>query len=168
MLFAKAGWRSSKPRPVQFLGEPIQWVDTARYLGVILDRRMTWSPHIVQVKKKAAQRLGLLSSLLHRRSGLSIRSGFLLYKQLIQPMMHYACPIWRSAACTHLRKLQVIQSKCLRIATGAPLYMSYVQIHEDLEVPFFAEHIRALTDSYDSKLAGEEKPLVQQLGRYLR
>jgi hypothetical protein len=26
MLFAKAGWRSSKPRTVQLLGEPIQWV----------------------------------------------------------------------------------------------------------------------------------------------
>jgi hypothetical protein len=32
--------------------------------------------------------------------------------------------------------------------------MSNVQIHKDLGVPFFAEHIRALTESYDSKLAG--------------
>ena len=47
-LFAKAGWR-----PLQFLGVPIQWVVTARYLGVILDSRLTWSPHIVQVRKKA-------------------------------------------------------------------------------------------------------------------
>jgi hypothetical protein len=168
MLFAKAGWRFPKPRPVQLVGEPIQWVDTARYLGVILDTRMIWSPHIIQVKKKAAQRLGLLSSLLHRRSGLSIRNGVLLYKQLIRPMMDYASPIWRSAACSHLRKLQVIQSKCLHIATGAPWYMSNVQIHEDLGVPLFAEHIRALTDSYGSKLAGVGNPLVQQLGRYLR
>ena len=51
MLFAKAGCRVSKPRLVQLLGEPIQWVDTARYLGVILDSRMSWSPHIVQVRK---------------------------------------------------------------------------------------------------------------------
>jgi hypothetical protein len=150
------------------LGEPIQWVDTARHLGVILDTRMTWSPHIVQVKKKAAQRLGLLGPLLHRRSGLSIRNRVLLYKQLIRPMMDYACPIWRSAACSHPRKLQVIQSKCLRIATGAPWYMSNVQINEDLRVPFFAEHIRAVTESYDSKLAGVGNPSVQQLGRYSR
>jgi hypothetical protein len=168
VLFAKAGWRFSRPRPVQLLGEPIRWVDTASYLGVILDTRMTWSPHIVQVKKKTAQRLGLLSSLLHRRSGLSIRNGVLLYKQLIRPMMEYACPIWRSAACTHLRKLQVIQSKCLRIATGAPWYMSNVQIHEHLGVPFFAEHIRTLTESFDPKLAGVGNPLLEQLGRHLR
>ena len=133
MLFAKAGWRFSKPRPVQLLEEPIQWVDRARYLRVILDTRMTWSPHIVQGKKKAAQRLGLLSSLLDRRSGLSIRNGVLLYKQLIRPIMDYACPIWRSAVFSHLRKLQISQSKCLRIANGAPWYMSNVQIHDDWE-----------------------------------
>jgi hypothetical protein len=34
---AKAGWQFPKPRPVQLLGEPIQWVDSARYLGVNLD-----------------------------------------------------------------------------------------------------------------------------------
>jgi hypothetical protein len=83
-------------------------------------------------------------------------------------MVDYACPIWRSAACTYLRKLQVIQSKCLRIATGALWYTSNVQIHEDLGVPFFAEHIRALTQSFDSKLGGVRNSLVQQLGRYLR
>jgi hypothetical protein len=43
-----------------------------------------------------------------------------LYKQLIRPMMDYACPVWRSAARSHIKKLQVMQSKCLRIAANAP------------------------------------------------
>jgi hypothetical protein len=76
----------------------------------------------------------------------------LLYKQLIRPMMDYACPIWRSAASSHVKKLQVLQSKCLRIATNAPWYVGNRQIHEDLGIPFFADHIRALTESFDSKL----------------
>jgi hypothetical protein len=42
-----------------------------------------------------------------------------------------------------------------------------MQIHEDLGVPFFADHIRALTESFDSKLADAGNPLVRQLGRYL-
>jgi hypothetical protein len=52
MLFAKAGRRIAKPR---LFGGPIQWVDPARYLGVTLDTRLTWSTHIDQVRKKAAQ-----------------------------------------------------------------------------------------------------------------
>jgi hypothetical protein len=36
-----------------------------------------------------------------------------------------------------------------------------------LGVPFFADHIRALTKSFHSKLADAGNPLVRQLGRYL-
>ena len=147
-------------------GEPINWVDTIRYLGVTLDKRLTWSPHIEQVSRRTAQRMGLLGPLLNR-SDLSIRNGVLLYKQLIRLLMDYACPTWRSAARTHVRRLQVLQSKCLRLVTGAPWYLSNRQIHEDLGVPFFAAHIRALTASFDSRLADVGKPLVRQLGRYL-
>jgi hypothetical protein len=80
VLFVKAARRIQKPRAVQFLGEPIQWVETARYLGVTLDARLTWSAHINQVGKKAAQRLGVLGPLINRRSGLSVRNVVLLYK----------------------------------------------------------------------------------------
>ena len=60
----------------------------------------------------------MLGLLLNRKSDLSVRNGVLLYKQLIHPMMDYACPAWRTAARSHVRRLQVLQSKCLRLATG--------------------------------------------------
>jgi hypothetical protein len=62
----------------------------------------------------------------------------------------------------------VLQSKCLRLASGALWYVSNRQIHEDLGVPLFADQIRALTASFDSKLADARNPLVRQLDRYLR
>jgi len=72
-----------------------------------------------------------------------------------------------SAARSHVRRLQLLHCKCLRLATGAPWYVSNRQIHEDLYVPLFAD-IRALTASFDSKLADVQNPLVRQLGRYVR
>jgi hypothetical protein len=104
VLFAKAARLVRQPRPVQFLGEPIEWVQRARCLGVTLDTRLTWSAHVDRVRKRAAERLGVLGPFLNRRSGLSIRNGVLLYKQLIHPTMDYACPIWRSAARSHIQK----------------------------------------------------------------
>jgi hypothetical protein len=83
-------------------------------------------------------------------------------------MMDYVCPTCMCAARSYVTQLQVLQSKCLRIATGAPWYISKRQIHEDLGVLFFEEHTRALTESYDSKLGGVGNPLVRQLSRYLR
>ena len=109
-----------------------------------------------------------LGPLLNSKSDLSVRNGVLLYKQLMSPMMEYACPAWRSAARSHIRRLQLLQPKCLRLATGVPWYVSIRQIHEDLGVPLFADHIRALTERFDSKLADVGDPLVGQHARYLR
>ena len=136
--------------------------------GVTLDKDLTWSPHIDQVRKKTAQRMGMLGPLLNRNSDHSARKGVLPFKQLIRPMTDYACPARRSAARSHVKRLHVLQSKCLRLSTGDPWYVSNRQIHEDLGVPLFADDIRALTASFDSKLADVGNPLVRQLGRNLR
>ena len=52
----------------------------------------------------------------------------------------------------------MLQFKFLRLATGAPWYVSNMQIHEELGLPLFANHIRALTESFDSKLADVGNP----------
>jgi hypothetical protein len=108
----------------------------------------------------------ILGPLINRKSYLSVRNGFLLYKQLIRPMMDYAFPAWRSAARTYVRRLRVLQTKFLCFATDVPWYVSYRQIHDDLGVPLFANHIRARTVGFDSKLADVENPRVQESGRY--
>jgi hypothetical protein len=91
----------------------------------------------------------------------------LLYKKLIRPMMDSTCLICRFAACSHGRKLQVLQSKCLRVANNATWYFGNRQVRVDLGIPFFADHIRKLTDSFDSKLADAGNPLIRQLRSHL-
>ena len=78
--------------------------------------------------------------------------------------MDYPCLAWGSAARTQVRRLQVLQSMFLHLVTGAPWYLSNRQIREDLGVPLLADHIRALTESFDSKLADAGKPVLRQLG----
>jgi hypothetical protein len=132
-----------------------------------LEKQLTWSPHIEQVSGWTARKMGLLVPLLNMRSELSIRHSVLLYKQLIRPLIDYAFSFWWSAARTHFQRLHVLQSKCLRLVTGAPWYFSNRQIHEDLGVPLFADHIRAMIASFDLSLADVGNPLVRQISRYL-
>jgi hypothetical protein len=74
-----------------------------------------------------------------------IQAAHLPLDGLFMPRMEVCClhPCPRAAG---------LQSKCLRLASGAPWHVSSRQIHEDLAVPLFAD-IRALTASFDSKLA---------------
>jgi len=122
LIFMRAGRRFIEPLPVTIFGEPIEWVDRTRYLGVTLDTRVTRSPHIDQVRKRTAQRMGMLAP--SSISDLSFSNGVLLHKQLIRPMMDYACPAWRAAARSHVRRLQVLQTQCLRLAISALWYVT--------------------------------------------
>jgi hypothetical protein len=50
VLSAKAARGVRQPWPVQFLGGPTEWVETARCIGVTLDTRLTWSAHVNKVR----------------------------------------------------------------------------------------------------------------------
>ena len=62
------------------------------------------------------------------------------------------------------------EATCVTIQVSSPRYwyplVRIRQIHEYLGIPLFADHIRALTERFDSKLADVGNPLVRQLGRY--
>jgi hypothetical protein len=57
-LSAKAARRVRQPRPVQFLGQPPEWVETARYYGVTLDMWLTWSAHVNQARNRGNPKIG--------------------------------------------------------------------------------------------------------------
>ena len=54
-----------------------------------------------------------------------------------------------------------VKFRCHRLATNPPRCVSNRPFHEDLEVPFFKDYIRSLTEDCDSELAGMGEPLVQ-------
>ena len=47
-------------RQVTYCGEQIEWVDTTLYLVVTLDTRLTWSTYSNHIRKRTAQRMGML------------------------------------------------------------------------------------------------------------
>ena len=126
------------------------------------------SPHIYQARKRATQTMGMLGHLLNRKSDFSTRNGVLLYKQFIRPMMDYACPVWRSVARTHVRRLQMLQSRVfalLLVPLGTYVTGRYTKFWVFRCLPTTS---RALTVGFGSKLDDVGNPLVRQLGRYLR
>nr|CAD7393900.1 unnamed protein product [Timema cristinae] len=113
------------------------------------------------------ERLGILGSLFGKRSSLSTRNGLTLYKQLLRPILKYACPTWGHLADTCMRRMQAFQSRCLRIFVDAPWYVWNVTVHRDLDMPTIKDHFQNLVRSFYDRLPGAINPLIQELENYV-
>ncbi|GFV52535.1 hypothetical protein TNCV_1918531 [Trichonephila clavipes] len=60
--------------PVTIFGQPVPWVNVAKYLGLFLEAKLTFAYHIEQTRKKAIAVHAMLKKLISRRSKLA-RSG---------------------------------------------------------------------------------------------
>jgi hypothetical protein len=69
---------------VFFSNIPIPSTQSVKYLGLIVDRRFTWVPHI-KSKKHANERLRSLKTLISNKHT-KLKTKLLIYKSLIKPM----------------------------------------------------------------------------------
>ena len=100
-------------------GTALQCVQTHKFLGVTIDHKLSWRPHIVQLKKTCYKKLNLLKMLSHKSWGADCRTLLLLYIALIKPKIDYGVEAYGSAKQHLLELLNPIQNEAIRIATGA-------------------------------------------------
>lgn len=134
-----------------------------KYLGIHLDRRLTWAPHIdaklTQIKLKLTQ----LNWLLNAHSHLSLDNKIILYKSMIKPIWTYGIQLWGTASASNIEKLQRRQAKFLRQITQAPWYVRNANIHKDLNIPTVNEEIRTYCSKYIVKITAHQNPLARDL-----
>ncbi|GFT99350.1 RNA-directed DNA polymerase from mobile element jockey [Trichonephila clavipes] len=111
------------PIHLTLFDDNIQWVPVVKYLGLHIDSRLTFKKHIDYLSEKFWGRISLAISLVRRRSPLSLENKVILYKQILRPVITYGSPVWGAAAATHMKKIQVMQNKILRVMTNAPWYV---------------------------------------------
>lgn len=95
--------------------------EEVKYLGITLDRQLTWNPHLETISKKAVKLVWASKQLLGKSWGLSPKMSMWIYKQMILPGILYGSVIWweKTTKKTAQQKLSKIQRlACLNI-TGA-------------------------------------------------
>ena len=97
--------------------EQIEHVDSYKYLGVHLDKNLSWETHVENMCAKVRQRLGVLRRV---RDYLDTNTALNLYNALILPIIDY-CDITYSTGCNkYITKVQRLMLKGGKIVLNVP------------------------------------------------
>ena len=89
-----------------------------RKLGMKLDRKLTWFPHVSTMHSKALGKMSLMKKLVGTKWGANMKILTQVYTATVRPHMEYASNAWSSAGRTKLDQLTKAQNAGLRIITG--------------------------------------------------
>jgi hypothetical protein len=101
-------------------GQHIPREETAKYLGLHLDRRLAWQKHIFTKIKQLGMKLHRMYWIIGRKSELSLANKLLIYKTILKPIWTYGIPLWGTASNSNIEVLQRFQNKDLRSIVNAP------------------------------------------------
>ncbi len=138
----------------------IEWSDCIKYLGVMLDKKLTFKKHVDYTNERAQKYVRILYSLINRRSKLNIRNKELIFKSIFRPIMLYAAPVWGGCAITHRKALQVTQNKILKIIRNRPFHYSTRKLHEESNLKLINETIGELELKFNEKCQSSVNPLI--------
>ena len=97
----------------------IQIKNSVKFLGVILDKKLSWNEHIQYVVDRCKTRINLLRALTGTNWGANKKTLLMLYRVLVRSVIDYGSIAYDSASEAIKKKLDLIQSKALRICCGA-------------------------------------------------
>ena len=103
--------------------QQIQQNKSTKYLGVVIDKHLTWKEHINDICSKAIKAKAFLQQNLHRCPTL-VR--FNCYTSLVRPILEYAVTIWSPHLQYQKHQIEKVQRSAARFVTGDFSYRSSV------------------------------------------
>ena len=88
-----------------------------KYLGVILDEKLTWKSHTVYINNKLSKCLWALCKLRHYTN---IETLKLIYYSLAHPHLQYCLSSWGGTSNSNLNPLLIRQKRMIRIIMNKP------------------------------------------------
>lgn len=149
--------------PIVLNGQIVPQANQVKYLGITLDRRLTWRPHIDNKKKQLNIKLKELYWLIGRKSQLTLANKVLIYKTILKPVWTYGLQLWSTAASSNIEILERFQSKVLRVITNAPWFVTNAILRRDLSIPTVKEEAIKFSEAYRVKLAVHPNVLARRL-----
>ena len=126
----------------------ISAVRTVKFLGLHWDQRLSWIPHISQLKNSCMRALALLRSPSNSEWGADRDILMRTYRWIRRPKLDYGCVIYNSASEQTLRTLNAVLNEAMRICSDAFKTTPVECLHVVTNEPSLCESRKNLTNRY--------------------
>ena len=93
--------------------------NSAKFLGLTFDSKLSWSAHIKYIEDKCKKRLNLMRAVSGNTWGASKKTLLTIYRALIRSVIDYGAIAYNTATESVKHRLDIIQQKAQRIACGS-------------------------------------------------
>ena len=100
---------------IRLINNDIPISNYAKFLGVIIDKNLTWYDHIHYISGKISKGVGILSKLKYM---LPMSILKLIYNAIISPYISYCNIVWGGTYSSRLNSIRVLQNRAIRIISG--------------------------------------------------
>ena len=106
--------------------QKIKKVDCARFLGVIIDDKLSWGKHFEHLEKKLLSQIVLIK----RIKDVIPKSEYLnIYHSLFLSHMTYCISSWGGVSTNKLERIFAIQKRCIRILFGKKVSFDHPEFY---------------------------------------
>lgn len=99
-------------------GRKLKQEDNPTYLGIRLDKRLTWNPHLKSIENEAVKKLAIMKKLAGTSWGANSSILQKVYVGTVRPTLEYGSSAWATASKTNTSRLNKVQNAGLRLITG--------------------------------------------------
>ena len=117
-------------------------VAATKFLGIIIDDKLSWKPHIQSVKSK----LSSVLSIMYKASKLINTTGmYTLYCSLFHPYLSYCNEIWGNTYTSNVKCLFTLQKKAIRLICNADRLAHTNAMFKDMSILKLSEFVKYKT-----------------------
>jgi len=158
MLFGK-----SKPNfTLQIYKNNIEWVESHKFLGIIIDRKLNFNNHVEYILSRCNKRINLMKSLASVKHGVKAKILKTYYVQAVRSIIDYAAPALLLASKTTLKKIEIMQNKALRLITGAPNWTKTLNLQKETEILSIENRIKQINSNIIIKTVRNNASTLQE------
>ena len=132
MLISRKKEPSNGDFRIKFDDDFLEKCTPFKYLGVWLDNKLTWKPHVDHICNKLSKVCGIFSKLRYSTNMNLLKS---VYYALVASHLQYCNLVWGGATDSIIDPLKKIQNRIIRILSFAPFNCRNVSaLYEDLQL----------------------------------